>query len=403
MIGDYFKIAWNGLKTRKLRSWLTMIGIFIGIAAVVALVAVGQGLEKSITEQFKQLGTDKLFIQPKGQIGGIPSIDTAAQLTKEDVKTVSRTKGIEIASGMVAGVVKIEFEDEVSYQLLTGVEEEAKELYKEFADWQIEIGREVEEKDKNKVALGYSYGAKKIFSKPVNVRDRIKLNNNEFRVSGIYKKIGNPQDDAQIYTNEKTARELLGLDDEVHFIIAKVSSGKDARVIAESVKKELRKERNLKKGNEDFTVQTFEELIESFQKILYVVQAVLIGIAAISLIVGGVGIMNTMYAAVLQRTQEIGILKAIGARNSSILALFLIESGLLGLFGGIIGTGIGIGIAKVIETIADKWGLGVLKVYFPWYLILGIVLFSFSIGAISGVMPAMRAAKLKPVDALRYE
>ena len=393
----------NNITHRKLRSWLTMIGIFIGIAAVVALVAVGQGLEKSITEQFKQLGTDKLFIQPKGQIGGIPSIDTAAQLTKEDVKTVSRTKGIEIASGMVAGVVKIEFEDEVSYQLLTGVEEEAKELYKEFADWQIEIGREVEEKDKNKVALGYSYGAKKIFSKPVNVRDRIKLNNNEFRVSGIYKKIGNPQDDAQIYTNEKTARELLGLDDEVHFIIAKVSSGKDARVIAESVKKELRKERNLKKGNEDFTVQTFEELIESFQKILYVVQAVLIGIAAISLIVGGVGIMNTMYAAVLQRTQEIGILKAIGARNSSILALFLIESGLLGLFGGIIGTGIGIGIAKVIETIADKWGLGVLKVYFPWYLILGIVLFSFSIGAISGVMPAMRAAKLKPVDALRYE
>jgi len=403
MIEEYFKMAWNGLKTRKLRSWLTMIGIFVGIAAVVALVAVGQGLEKSITEQFEELGTDKIFIQPKGQFG-VPGLETAVELTKDDIETVSKTKGIDEATGMVAGIVKVEFDDEIIYQFLIGIEEEGKSMYEEFGSWEIEKGREVKESDSNKVSLGYNYGIeKRVFTKEVNLRDMIKINDEEFRVVGLYKKIGNPQDDAQLYTNDATAREVLGLDDEVQFILAQTSAGAEPSVVAEAVKKELRKARDLDKGEEDFTVQTFEELIESLQTILGVVQTVLIGIAAISLVVGGIGIMNTMYTSVLQRTQEIGIMKAIGARNRSILSLFMVESGMLGLFGGTIGIMLGMGMAKVVEIAAEGFGYGIIKVYFPWYLILGALLFSFVIGTVSGVLPAIRASKLKPVDALRYE
>jgi len=119
--------------------------------------------------------------------------------------------------------------------------------------------------------------------------------------------------------------------------------------------------------------------------------------------VGGVGIMNTMYTSVLERTQEIGVMKAIGAKNRDILTIFLIESGFLGLMGGMVGVLMGIGIGKAIEFGAAQAGLAILKVYFPWYLIVGSLLFSFLIGAFSGLAPARQAAKLKPVDALRYE
>jgi len=134
------------------------------------------------------------------------------------------------------------------------------------------------------------------------------------------------------------------------------------------------------------------------------VQAVLVGIAAISLLVGGIGIMNTMYTSVLERTKEIGTMKAVGAKNSDILFIFLFESGLLGLVGGAIGIGIGIGLGEGAEYIASV-GLGtnLLQAVFPWYLILGALLFSFLIGTLSGIFPAMQAAKLKPADALRYE
>jgi putative ABC transport system permease protein len=131
---------------------------------------------------------------------------------------------------------------------------------------------------------------------------------------------------------------------------------------------------------------------------------VLVGIAAISLIVGGIGIMNTMYTAVIERTKEIGTMKAVGARNSDVLLVFLFESGLLGLVGGAIGIAIGYGLGKSAEYAATMaLGTDLLQASFPWYLILGALAFSFVIGTMSGILPALQAAKLKPADALRYE
>ncbi|MEK6820731.1 MAG: FtsX-like permease family protein, partial [Nanoarchaeota archaeon] len=165
-----------------------------------------------------------------------------------------------------------------------------------------------------------------------------------------------------------------------------------------------RKERGEKEGQETFSVQTSSQLLESFNSIFAVVQAVFVGIAAISLIVGGIGIMNTMYTAVLERTKEIGTMKAVGAKNSDILLIFLFESGLLGLVGGAIGIGLGIGIGKAVEIIAQQQlGTPFLRASFSLTLILGALLFSFVVGSVSGVLPALQASRLKPADALRYE
>ncbi|MBW2996880.1 FtsX-like permease family protein, partial [Candidatus Woesearchaeota archaeon] len=152
-----------------------------------------------------------------------------------------------------------------------------------------------------------------------------------------------------------------------------------------------------------FTVSTTDDYMETFGIVLTVVQIVLIGIAAISLLVGGVNIANTMYTSVLERTNEVGIMKAIGARNSDVFLLFLIESGILGVVGGIAGIAVGIGLSKLVAFVAASAGWTFIQTLFPWYLTIGALLFSFAVGAISGTLPAYQASKLKPVDALRYE
>ena len=154
----------------------------------------------------------------------------------------------------------------------------------------------------------------------------------------------------------------------------------------------------------DFSILTPEELLSSFASILSIVTGFLLGVAAISLLVGAIGITNTMYTSVLERTKEIGVMKAVGAKNSDILTIFLIESGLLGLTGGVIGVLLGMGIGKVIEYIAvHQLQTNLLQVVFPVYLIAGCLIFAFLIGAISGTLPAYRASKIRPVVALRYE
>jgi putative ABC transport system permease protein len=197
-------------------------------------------------------------------------------------------------------------------------------------------------------------------------------------------------------------REILDLDDSFDIIPAKVGAGEDVAMVTERVKKELRKHRDVEEGKEDFNVETPESLLATLNTILMIVQGVLVGIAAISLFVGGIGIMNTMYTAVLERTKEIGVMKAIGARNRGILSIFIIESGMLGLVGGIIGVSLGFGISKSVELIAFQiYGSFLIKADFNIWLLIGMLSFGFIVGTLSGALPAKQAAALKPVDALR--
>ncbi|MBN1644540.1 ABC transporter permease [Candidatus Woesearchaeota archaeon] len=401
MLKDYAIFALKSFKSRKLRTFLTMLGIFVGIAAVVSLVSLGQGLQKAITEQFESLGTNKLMVMPKGGFYGMGS---SVVLDKDDLKVIKNARGIRNAGGFVTKVASVEFGNERKYSWISGLpQDDSKRVISDISSFKIDKGRDLKKGDSYKAVVGYLLTTGDFFDKKVRIGDKLIVENKKFEVIGVIAPIGNPQDDSQLLVTMDDAVELFGGKEEYAMIMAEVIEGSEPSVVAESLKRTLRRHRGLKEGEEDFSIQTFEEMLESFSNVFLIVQAVLIGIAAISLLVGGIGIMNTMYTSVFQRTNEIGIMKAIGARNSDILKIFLIEAGFLGMVGGAVGILIGFLIGKTVEIIASQSGLEMFKASFPWYLILGSLMFSFIVGCIAGGFPARQASKLKPVDALRYE
>jgi len=405
MILDFFKYGISNLRKRKMRSWLTMIGIFVGMAAVVALVSLGQGLEKYIDDEFEKLGKNKIFIMTKG--GYMPGM-SEVKFTIDDLNEVDKVNGVTGVARMPFGAVEIKFNKVKKYAFGMGWPlkgEERKIMDSMFSSYEIEKGRPFRKGDKYKVILGHYYLDKELFDGNIKLGDKIEINGKNFDVMGFYEVIGNPQDDVNVYMPIDTYYEVLEKDpNELDSIYAVLGPNEDPAVVSERIEKALRKSRDVEEGKEDFTVQTPQEMLEAFGNVLLIIQIVLIGIAGISLFVGGIGIMNTMYTSVLERTKEIGIMKAIGARNRSILTLFLIESGTMGLLGGIMGVILGMGISKFVEIIATiALESALLKAYFPWYLIVGTLVFSFVIGSLSGVIPAYQASKLKPADSLRYE
>ncbi len=404
MIRDYFRLALTNIFSRKIRSWLTMIGIFIGIAAVVGLISLGQGLQSAVNEQFSIIGADKIIIQAKSAGFGPPGSHSAKQISIEDLETIKKIKGVKNAAGRLLKTGRIEFNDEVRNQFIASEpQDEGVEIVNEFNNYKALYGRLLKKSDKNKAMVGKNFN-RDIFSKPVKVGNKININDKKFDVVGILDTIGDPGRDGSIVINEKDFRDLYNLDKEYSVLVAKVDSKDMVNKVTDDIKKELRRKRNQKEGKEDFEVQTPEQLLSSFNSLLNIVQVVLIGIAAISLLVGGIGIMNTMYTSVLERTKEIGIMKAIGAKNKDILLLFLLESGLLGVCGGIIGVLIGIGLSKGVELITTQvFGTNLIKADVNFMIIGGALAFSFFVGIISGVFPAKKAADLTPVDALRYE
>jgi len=380
-----------------------MLGIFIGVSLVVALVSLGQGMQNAINTQFASVGVDKIIIQPTSPGFGPPGQDAAGNLTEKDLKIVEQTPGIKAAAGRILLSAKIEFNKEIKVNFVASMpkEQAARALLEESQNMKIQKGRMLKQGDSGKAVIGDNYATKKIFDKNIQLGSKITVEGKQFEVIGILKKDGNPMRDELVMLNEEDVNEISSKED-YSAIFAQVQEGSDINLVAEKLTRSLRRRKGQKEGFEDFEVQTSQEMIESFNNILSIIQIFVIGIAAISIIVGGIGIMNTMYTSVLERTKEIGVMKAIGARNRDIMGLFLIESGMLGVTGGLIGLAIGIGFSLIVEFGAKAaLGTNLISAQFPLYLIIGTLIFSFIIGAISGVLPAMQASRMKPVDALR--
>jgi len=403
MIKDYTLLAWRNLRKRKLRSWLTAVGIIISIATIFVLISLSIGLQSAVEEQFRMLGTDKFFVQAKGQLGA-PGTGGAVELTLEDVNAIKKVRGVKEVTYFVAGNAKVKHNGQVIYTMAMGLDLKTSGMFLESGNMKAIEGRTLSEGDEKSVEIGYDYKYGKVFDKLVNIGDTLLINEAPFRVRGIMSRVGNPQDDRQIYMPEADARNVFNISKRVDAITVQINQGEDIRKVAELVDKNLENARNVNKKTKDYDIFTPEELLGTFGNILNIITAFLSGIAAISLIVGGIGIMNTMYTSVLERTKEIGIMKAVGAKNSDILIIFLIESGMIGLFGGILGVALGFGSAKLIEYIVVyQLNTTLLHAASPPGLIIGCLLFAFLSGAISGIWPAWRATKIKIVDALRYE
>jgi putative ABC transport system permease protein len=405
MISDSFRLAYRNLMQRKIRSLLTVVGIFIAIFTVFVLLSLSLGLNEGIQEQFRLLGVDKFFVQAKGNFGGTGQV-SSVQLTTKDIDTLDKLGSVKTVSYYTIGNVKIEFKGETRYYITIGIPFKPSngwEIFSEVYDLKTDEGRLLKESDRGKVLLGSQYKFNDFMGKPVKTGDTIDLNGVGFKVTGILKSVGNSQDDRQIYMTIDDFKNLFNSGDRVDFIMVQVKSGENLTDVANKAERALRKERGVTEKTQDFSISTPEQLLSSLGTILNIMTAFLIGIGAISIIVGGIGIANTMYTSVLERRKEIGTMKAIGARNSDILSIFIVESGILGLIGGLLGLLFGVAIAKSIEFYAQQSIGTIIKASMSPYLIAGCLLFGFIIGVISGFFPSRQASRLKPADALRYE
>ncbi|MBI5803745.1 ABC transporter permease [Candidatus Pacearchaeota archaeon] len=401
MISDYFRMSLRNVRREKARSFLTLLGISISIATIFVLISLSLGLEVAIQEQFETLGADKFFIQPRGQFGPHGSA-TAVDLNEEDIQTIERVQGVEDTVGWTVANAKIEFKDTIKFVSVSGIDPEKIEVA--FGSYDLDEGRFLKNSGSKEIVVGSQYKYNNFLIEKVEIGDKILINDVEFEVVGIFETIGNPQDDRQIYLAEDSFRELFNIPNRVDFIIVKVTNQEEINEVADRVERRLMNSRDVDEKTIDFTILTPEELLGAVGNVLDIVTTFLLGVAAISLLVGGINIANTMFTSVLERTREIGVMKAIGAKNSDILSIFVIEAGFLGLIGGILGVLFGLGVGKAIEYVAiNQLGTTLLKVVFPYYLILGCLAFAFLAGALSGLWPAWRATKIKPVEALRYE
>ncbi|MEE9525187.1 MAG: ABC transporter permease [Candidatus Woesearchaeota archaeon] len=404
MVKDYIKFALDTLRHRKIISWLTMIGIFIGIASVVALIGLGEGLRETINSQFGFLGTDILSVIASGGFGP-PGTGVADPLTEKEINAIDDVQGVMEVAGRIFESGKLVYNKQAGFGFALSMPDgEDRDVMEHLMNMKEEKGRLLEDGESGSVFLGAMFGEEDNgFGKAILPGAKVEVLDREFKVVGIMEKKGNFQLDGTVFLNEDDLRNLVGRpDDEYDIIAVQFDESKDIEKIKTDIEKKLRKIRDVDEGEEDFSVETPQSIIESVNSVILGIQIFVYIIAGISIIVGGIGIMNTMYTAVVERTKEIGIMKSIGAKNSTIFTLFFVESGFLGTVGGAIGIILGVLIAAGLSAVGRiALGTDLISAHFSPGLIIGALLFSFILGSVFGTIPAIRAAKLNPVDAIR--
>ena len=356
MIKDYFSLAFGNLKHRGLRSWLTILGVFIGIAAVVALISLGNGLQEAITGQFASLDVDKLIVENSGTGFGPPGSTVIKKLNEHDLKLIESVNGVDEVIPRTIRVVKVNYNEIVGFEYIVDIPENSKQIDIILDSFNVELeeGRFLTEEDGGKIVLGNDFleNGKNRFGKEIHVGSKIEIQGEEFEVVGILEKGSSFQVNSVVFMTNSDLKNLLNIDDEIDLLVVQVSDKDEIQKVASEIERKLRDDRNLKVGEEDFSVQTPLQAVAGVNTVLNIVNLIVVGIAGISLLIGGIVIANTMYTSVLERTREIGVMKAVGAKNKDVMFIFLIESGMLGLVGGIVGALFGLGLAFFISSLA---------------------------------------------------
>ncbi len=405
MLQEYLKIAVKNLRTRKLRSWLTILGIVIGVFLIMSLLSLSQGLQNTVLQQLKAVGTDIVMIVP-GSMGDImTTLMGGVELSEEDLNVVKKTPGVQVVIPNVYKGEIVKYQNESKTAILTGMDiRNALNVYVEDIGMKIAEGR-WPVPGKREVVVG-SLVPTDVFP-DMKINTTINVKGKQFEIVGILKSRGSKQDDSMLGIDLDIYRSITGERQGAPQAIAKIAAGYSVDQVAKNIKANLEtqaKKRAGQQGESAYSVLTSDAMSGIVGNIMGIIQVVVFAFGSIAVLVGGIGIMNTMYTSVRERTREIGILKAVGAKNSTIVLIFLMESGIIGLVGGLGGMIPGLGLAKLIQMIGQVHPIFYIEASItPGIIIFGL-LFSFGVGCLSGFFPARSAAKLKPVEALRrYE
>ena len=397
-------MALTSLYANKMRSLLTMLGIIIGVGAVIALVSVGMGVRSNVTSSIASLGSNMLIVSPgSSNRGGVRGAAGSMQTLKyDDAKAIKdKIKNIDFVSPSVSSSYQIVYGNNNWKTSVQGVTPE----FMSIRSLTIGYGSFVSTDDMNKrnrVAVIGTTVASNLFAKDNPVGKNIRINNQPYKVIGLLESkgqssVGQDQDDV-IYIPLTTAQErMLGIT-YVQSINVQVSSQEKMEQVQAEIENLLRSRHHILAGKEDdFHVRNLTSLMETVNQSTSMLTLLLGAIAGISLIVGGIGIMNIMMVSVTERTREIGIRKALGATFMNIMTQFLIESMVIGIIGGIIGIVFGCAASKIIAQLGDFTTVITITPIIVSFI------FSVGIGLFFGIYPARKAAKLDPIEALRYE
>lgn len=403
MYKESFLMAWASLVANKLRSLLTMLGIIIGVAAVIALVSIGNGVKQDIEDSISSLGSNLLVVLPGAPRtpGARPSQGSMKSLKISDYEAIAKLEGVKAASPMTNGSYVVIYQNKNWTTSVAGVNSN----FQDVNNWTMTSGRFFSDKNvqnRERVAVVGQTVVKNLFADEDPVGKEIRVKNIPFRVIGVLKSkgngtMGNDQDDTVLIPYTTSMERVEGID-YLHrvYVVAKDDEGIDR--LQADIENLLRVRHNIKDTNlDDFNIQNMKSIMETVAQTTGTFTLFLGAVAAISLVVGGIGIMNIMLVSVTERTREIGVRKALGATYSVIVTQFLIEAVVISLMGGFIGIAFGIGASKVIGMVS-----GMSTVVSVPTIIMSFA-FSMAIGLIFGIYPARKAAKLNPIDALHYE
>jgi putative ABC transport system permease protein len=406
-IGQAILEAFESLSANKLRAGLTILGIVIGVGAVIAMVSVGRGAQATITESINGIGTNLIFVFR----GGSDDVRNPKHITLQDAQAIAdpfQAPSVSAVAPVIQDSGKVTFGRESTTTSITGVTPEYQSVRKysltegEFINQEQLLGQA------SVVLLG-SEVADKLFGRQEGlVGETVRVEGQPFRVIGVLQSKGGSgfsNVDNQIMVPFSTAQARLvrhAVTDQVDLLLVEAVSPKAVPAASEEVAQILRNRHRTAIGADDFTILTQQDFLSTASTITNVLTIFLGGVAAISLLVGGIGIMNIMLVSVTERTREIGLRKAVGAHKSDILVQFLAESSVLSLIGGIIGIILGYAIALAVSQIARANNANIAPTI-SLDIILIATLFSTAVGLFFGLYPANRAANLEPVEALRYE
>jgi putative ABC transport system permease protein len=389
MIIQSAKMAFKSILANKMRSLLTMLGIIIGVMSVISLVALGQGTAKQVTDRVQGLGSNLLTVNIIGR-------GSATVIDYKQAEAFAELEGVSQVAPVISQNATVKYGNESDSVGVTGTNQN----YLEVQKYKLASGRFIGQVDldfRHKVAVLGSATAETLFGMDNPVGSYITINGNRFKVVGVLASKGESMAGSsdEIVIVPITTGERVFRSAGVRTVYLTVENEKEAEAVSERLESRLAE---IFRGNTNsYRVFSQQELLETVTSISDTLSLALGGIAAISLIVGGIGIMNIMLVSVTERTREIGVRKAIGAKKRDILLQFLVESVVLSGLGGLLGIAAGVGVAQGLSKAMD------VDVVFSPNLMLLAFGFSMAIGVVFGIFPANKAAKLKPIEALRFE